>query len=249
MAARAAAPLSLARYTGSTSFAAVVTTATISGAIVAAIVAGRRFWGVGIALRVAVSVFCAVLASHSPGARVGFGGRVVSGGGRVARVSGSGLAVRVVVLSVHSGAMRPAAGATLASARATALVHAAKLKKEILTAYETHVSRVRARWNAARLCLRLVSRPQRGELTRLGRGCPVRRYYFAALAPKPLVSEGWGRCPRVRPEGRVSRVVPADRTSIATGFDPRNPALPGVLQMPFPCRNTPVRPHPSPSFS
>jgi len=145
------------------------------------------------------------------------------GGGRVGRVSGSGLAVRVVVLSVHSGAMRSAAGATLATAGTPALVHAAKLKKEMLTAYETRVSRIRARWNAARLCLRVVSRPQRGELTHLGRGCPVRRYYCAALAPKPLVSEGWDRCPRVRPEGRVSRVVPADRTSIATGFDPRNP--------------------------
>jgi hypothetical protein len=53
-----------------------------------------------------------------------------------ASVGGSAFAVRVFVLSVHSGAMRPTAAARPASA--WALAHEVGLKKELLTAYETH---------------------------------------------------------------------------------------------------------------
>src|SRR5690349_9864106 len=52
-----------------------------------------------------------------------------------------------------------------------------------------------------RLILLVASRPQRGVHTHLGRGCPVRRFCFAATRPFHSSPRGRGGGPRVRPEG------------------------------------------------
>jgi hypothetical protein len=108
----------------------------------AVVARSRRFDAVGVTLDCGFAALRPALVAHS--VVLGFSRRVVSRHGRSRRVCGSRLAIWVVVLIVHSGAMRPTAAATLASAR-TALVHTSELKKEILAAYETRVSRVRAR--------------------------------------------------------------------------------------------------------
>jgi hypothetical protein len=62
-----------------------------------------------------------------------------------------------------------------------------------------------------RQMLAVLTRPQRGVHTCVGRSCPVRRYYIAAARPKTTQHRGRGeRRPRVRPEGLKSQVVPAD---------------------------------------
>lgn len=64
----------------------------------------------------------------------------------------------------------------------------------------------------------VVTRPQRGDLTRLGRGCPVRRYYSAAARPKSARRRGEGEVVRVFGRKDESReVVPAD------GYEYRHP--------------------------
>jgi hypothetical protein len=56
-----------------------------------------------------------------------------------------------------------------------------------------------------------LTRPQRGDLTRLGRGCPVRLYYSAAARPKSTRQRGVGEVVRVFGRKDESRgVVPAD---------------------------------------
>lgn len=65
--------------------------------------------------------------------------------------------------------------------------------------------------DTARLCLRVLTRPQRGTLTRLGRSCPVKAILQRGCSShfRSAPSEG-EICPRVRPEGRVKLVAPAD---------------------------------------
>src|SRR5439155_1566453 len=104
--------------TGATTVVTGVATAAVTTAVTGAVTAASI--GVGFRLTALRSVFVA----RSVGA--GFSRCVVSREGR-RRVSGVRLAIWVVVLIVHSGAMRPMAAATCASAR-TALVHETELK-------------------------------------------------------------------------------------------------------------------------
>src|SRR5438093_260163 len=78
----------------------------------------------------------------------------------------------------------------------------------MVRAYETRVASPRSCVMRDMLAL---TRPQRGELTHLGRGCPMLGVLQRGCSvPNPPVSEGWERCPRVRPEGHVLLVVPAN---------------------------------------